>query len=212
MCPRAGTVALADPLDPHTTLRVCTLESLPVAPGHTAHIAPSAHALQFHTRLAVHFGDTAGHLTRASSAHMAGLRAWTWFPRPSRHRPAHSCLQPRSSTHECTPTRCPLCDTAQPLDGTRPQMAFSLCPLSPTGHPSSPASKWSSWPLVLPGTLAAGRRAGACHSPLGAAQWQLIRPIWVLFIVPIHCCRVIKTMEAISEVLQDLRFDAESAE
>uniref|UniRef100_A0A452SUN4 Required for excision 1-B domain containing n=1 Tax=Ursus americanus TaxID=9643 RepID=A0A452SUN4_URSAM len=30
--------------------------------------------------------------------------------------------------------------------------------------------------------------------------------------LPIHCCRVIKTMEAISEVLQDLRFDAESAE
>lgn len=41
---------------------------------------------------------------------------------------------------------------------------------------------------------------------------QLIHPIWVLFIVSIRSCRVIKTMEAISEVLQELRFDAESAE
>lgn len=47
--------------------------------------------------------------------------------------------------------------------------------------------------------------------PASCAAW-LIHPIWVLFIVSIRSCRVIKTMEAISEVLQELRFDAESAE
>lgn len=47
--------------------------------------------------------------------------------------------------------------------------------------------------------------------PTSCAAW-LIQPIWVLFIVSIRSCRVIKTMEAISEVLQELRFDAESAE
>uniref|UniRef100_A0A8C0KGN2 Uncharacterized protein n=1 Tax=Canis lupus dingo TaxID=286419 RepID=A0A8C0KGN2_CANLU len=44
-------------------------------------------------------------------------------------------------------------------------MPFSLCPLSSADHPSSQASKLSSWPLVLPGTLAAGRRAWGLPQP-----------------------------------------------
>uniref|UniRef100_A0A669Q246 Required for excision 1-B domain containing n=1 Tax=Phasianus colchicus TaxID=9054 RepID=A0A669Q246_PHACC len=41
---------------------------------------------------------------------------------------------------------------------------------------------------------------------------RIIRSIWALFIVSIRSCRLIKTIEAISEILQDLKYDSEEAE
>jgi len=41
---------------------------------------------------------------------------------------------------------------------------------------------------------------------------QIIRSIWALFIVSIRSRRLIKTIEAISEILQDLKYDSEEVE
>lgn len=41
---------------------------------------------------------------------------------------------------------------------------------------------------------------------------EIIRSIWALFIVSIRSPRLIKTIEAISEILQDLKYDSEEAE
>lgn len=124
---------------------------------------PGAHTLQFHTRLS-RFWDTVGHLIHSHLAHMAGLRAWTRLP--TGHGPAHSYLQPlQAPTNECTPTQYLLCDIAQPSDGTCSRWLFLSAHSHPQDHPFSQAPKWFSRPLVLPGTLAAGRRARGLPRP-----------------------------------------------
>lgn len=176
---------------------MCTL-----VPRHTAH-SPGAHPSHFHTRLTIHFRDSC-----TSQTHQPHSCGWTYSMDTVTQTPPSTNLHIPALT--TPPKHIPLKCAAVTLytllmAPTHPRWPLLSAHCDLQAHPCSRAPPWPSWLLMLPRSLVVGRGPRAC-------QWKPTCPVWVLFIAPVHFYRVIKTMEAISEVLQDLRFDAESAE
>lgn len=126
VCPRAGTVR---------PYRCAHWSSHLVVPRHTAH-SPSAHTLHFHTRLTIHFWDSC-----TSQTHQSHSCGWTYSLDTVTQTPPRTNLHIPALTSQTHPVDVCHSHIVHPPDGTHPpKMAFSLCPLRPTG------------PALLPGT------------------------------------------------------------